>query len=406
MATSESTLSPSGSTVEPTSAKLPLGALLAFTVAGFLAIVTETSPAGLLPQISDGLGVSEGVAGQLLTAYALGSVVAAIPIITATRGWRRRPLLLWAIGTLMVTNAICAASPSITVTLVFRFAAGMAAGVVWGLLAGYARRMVAASIQGRALAIVGVGQPIALSLGVPLGSWLGSIAGWRADFWAMSAVALGLMVWIRTAVPDAPGEPAESRAPLAAVLVTPGVRPVLVVIFAWILAHNVLYTYIAPFVDERGMKGSVPLVLLVFGVSAVLGVTGTGVVVDSRLRHATLISLAGFAIATAVLALGLHIAAVTYLAVALWGLTFGGAPTLLQTAIADAGGNSADVAQSMLVTVFNLAVAGGGALGGVLIGWSGPESLPWAPLLLALAAFVVVHRCRKHAFRPGHRTAN
>lgn len=86
-----------------------------------------------------------------------------------------------------------------------------------------------------------------------------------------------------------------------------------------------------------------------------------------------------------------------------WGLTFGGAPTLLQTAIADAAGESSDVAQSMLVTVFNLAVAGGGAVGGVLLVRFGPGSFPWTALLLAVAALAIVWSARSAGFRAGHR---
>ena len=69
----------------PTTSGLPIWKLLAFTLAGFLAIMTETMPAGLLPQISESLGVSKALAGQLVTFYALGSVLAAIPFIAATR---------------------------------------------------------------------------------------------------------------------------------------------------------------------------------------------------------------------------------------------------------------------------------------------------------------------------------
>ncbi len=72
--------------------KLPVLQLLAFTLAGFLAIMTETLPAGLHPQISQGLAITEAQAGQFITLYALGSVIAAIPVITLTRDWNRRPL--------------------------------------------------------------------------------------------------------------------------------------------------------------------------------------------------------------------------------------------------------------------------------------------------------------------------
>ena len=85
----------------PTAEGLPIGRLLAFTVAGFLAIMTENMPAGLLPQIGADLGVSQALTGQTVTMYALGSVVAAIPVIAATRRWSRRPLFLLAIAGLL-----------------------------------------------------------------------------------------------------------------------------------------------------------------------------------------------------------------------------------------------------------------------------------------------------------------
>lgn len=234
------------------STQLPIWKLLAFTVAGFLTIMTETMPAGLLPQISQGLHISEAYAGQLIAVYALGSVLAAIPLISLTRSWNRRPLLLSAIAGLLVFNAITALSNDYMLTLIARFIAGMAAGVIWGLLAGYVRRMVSASYQGRALAIAGVGQPIALSIGVPLGAWLGTLFEWRGVFWIMSLLALILFVWIRFSVPDFAGQSAQKRLPILKVLLMPGIRAVLAVVFLWILAHSILYTYIYHFWPRQG----------------------------------------------------------------------------------------------------------------------------------------------------------
>ncbi|MCX2968866.1 MULTISPECIES: MFS transporter [Streptomyces] len=385
--------------------RLPHLKLLAFTAAGFLAIMTETMPAGLLPQIANGLSVSEGMAGQLVTLYALGSVLAAIPVIAATRSVRRRPLLLTAVGGLFVFNTVTALSGSYAVTLGARFLAGMAAGVIWGLLAGYARRLVPEHLQGRALAVVGVGQPIALTLGVPLGTWLGSHVTWQGVFWIMSAVALTLMIWVRALVPDFAGQTAAQRRPIREIFLMPGIRAVLAVIFLWILAHNVLYTYIAPFLDDAGLGERVDVMLLVFGATAIVGVWFTGLFVDRRLRLLTVASLAGLAVAALVLGIGHSSPVAVVVGVVAWGLTFGGAPTLLQTAIADTAGDGADVAQSMLVTVFNLAVAGGGVVGGLLLESAGPASFPWVLLALSLGALAVVGAARAHGFRPGHRVA-
>ncbi len=245
--------------------RLPVAGLLALAMTGFICIVTETLPAGLLPQISAGLGISAALAGQMVTAYALGSLLAAIPLTIATRGWRRRNVLLLTIIGFLVFNTVTALSTHYWLTLAARFFAGMAAGLAWSLLAGYARRMVAPQQQGRALALAMVGTPVALSLGVPLGTLLGSLVGWRAAFWIISALTFILIAWVLAKVPDYPGQSAHERLPLRRVFTTPGVRPVLAVVIAWMLAHNILYTYIAPFVAPAGLAGRVDLVLLVFG---------------------------------------------------------------------------------------------------------------------------------------------
>ena len=358
-------------------AQLRVGRLLAFSVAGFLAILTENMPAGLLPQIGAGLGVSEAMAGQTVTLYALGSVAAAIPIIAATRSWNRRPLFLAAIAALLIFNSLTAISADYGLTLAARFVAGMGAGVVWGLVAGYARRLAPPTLQGRAMAIVGIGQPLALSLGVPLGAWLGGLQDWRLVFWVLSAIALLLLGWIRIAVPDHPGQTQQEQLPLPQELTIEGVGSVYLVLFAWILAHNILYTYIAPFLDAADLGMGVDLALLVFGVSSVLGIWVTGTLVDRHLRAMALASLAAFGLAVVILALAHGITGAAIVGIALWGFTFGGAPTLLQTELADAAGEHADVAQSILVTVFNLAVAGGGLVGGLWVDVFGAASLPW-----------------------------
>jgi predicted MFS family arabinose efflux permease len=383
--------------------RLPIGALLALAMTGFICIVTETLPAGLLPLISDGLGISASMAGQMVTAYALGSVLAVIPLTIATRGWRRRNVLLLTIVGFLLFNSITALSSHYGLTLLARFLAGMAAGLAWSLLAGYARRMVEPHQQGKALALAMVGTPIALSLGVPLGTWLGGLVGWRTTFGIMSALTLVLIVWVLVKVPDYPGQSAHQRMPLRKVLTTPGVRPVLAVVISWMLAHNILYTYIAPFVAPAGLVDRVDLVLLVFGIAALLGIWVTARLVDVALRKTVLVSLAGFAATCLAFGFLAQVPGVIYLGVAVWGLSFGGAATLLQTALADAAGDGADVALSLNVVAWNSAIAGSGVVGGVLLDTWGVASFPWAMLVLLAVGFAIVWCARLHGFKPGHR---
>jgi len=75
--------------------RLPMGGLLALAMTGFIAVLTENMPAGLLPEISRGMGVSQALAGQLVTLYALGAVVAAIPLMGRLAGGREGRCCCW-----------------------------------------------------------------------------------------------------------------------------------------------------------------------------------------------------------------------------------------------------------------------------------------------------------------------
>ncbi|MBB3587645.1 MFS transporter [Sphingomonas sp. BK481] len=393
----------SGQTDDGASETLPISALLALAMTGFTAILTETLPAGLLPHMAAGLGVSESLAGQTITVYAVGSLLAAIPLTLYTQGWRRKPTLLVAIIGFLIFNCVTAVSTSYALTLVARFMGGVAAGLGWGIIAGYARRMVAPPLRGKALAIAMVGTPLALSIGVPLGAMLGTTLGWRMAFGLMAITTLVLIGWVLWRVPDFAGQPAEQRLSIANVFRTPGVRPVLITLFAWITGHNILYTYIAPVAALSGVGERLDLLLLGFGLAALVGIWVTGVLIDRALRPLVLVSLTMFAVVSLAFALFATVPEMTIIATILWGLSFGGAATQLSTALADAAGEGVDLANAMLTTVWNGAIATGGIVGGVILDHAGAGPLAWAVLVPTLLALAVAAGARRHAFKPGPR---
>jgi len=378
--------------------RLPLASLLALSMAAFITILTEALPAGLLPQMAQSLAVSEAWVGQTVTIYAIGSLMAAIPLTAATQGLRRRPLLLAALAGFVLANTVTTLSTSFVLTMTARFLAGVSAGVLWALLAGYAARMVPEHQKGRAIAVAMVGTPLALSLGVPAGTFFGNLVGWRVCFGIMSGLALVLMLWARLKLPDFAGQAAGRALSLRQVFTLPGVRPVLVAVLAFVLAHNVLYTYIAPFLSEAGMAQRTDAVLLVFGVASLLGIWIVGVLIDRRLRAMTLGSIGVFAMAALALGVARDVPGVVYVAVAAWGVAFGGSATLFQTALANVAGSAADVAQSMLVTAWNLAIAGGALVGGVLLERLGAGAFAPALVALLVVALGVVWAARRHGF--------
>jgi len=377
-----------------TAGRLPWAALLVMAFTGFLLITTETMPAGLLAQVAAGLGTSEGTVGQFVSSYALGTILATMPAIALTRGLRRKPVFLTAVTGLLIANTATAISSDVVLALGARFVAGAFSGLAWSMLAGYARSISPPTLAGRALAIASLGTPIGLAVGTPFGAWLGATYDWRWSFGVLSilvALTLALAFFL---VPDAAGQSAETHLSMAKVVSLPGVAAVLTVIVAWMLGHNLLYTYIGPYLRAAGTELSVDVALVTFGIAAIVGVIITGALVDRALRPLLLISITMFAGAGVILLAGHQSNVAVLIAIIGWGIGYGGAATQLQTAIAAAAGPNADIANSMLGVAFNLAIFTGGVAGALLL-TAGFPTLPAVMTGLTAVTLLVAVRARR-----------
>lgn len=386
------------STSPPT--RLPLAALLVLAATGFVLIGAETMPAGLLPQIAAGLSTSEGTVGLLVSAYALGTVVVTIPAITLTRGFDRKPLLLIGIAGLLVANTVTAFSDSVPLSLATRFLAGAFSGVLWGMLATYGRRISPTASAGRSLAIVSTGAPVGIAFGTPLGSWLGTTFDWRWSFGGLSILTAAVFVLVVLLVPNIAGQAAEHRKPLREVIRIPGVGVVLAVIAVWMLGHSTAYTYIAPFLRSAGSDAGVDIVLVVFGLASIAGIAVTGALLDrfpQLLLHGTVFVFIG---AGVLLLLGNGSTLLVFVAVALWGVAFGGAPAQLQSALTISGGPDADVANSFLPVAFNIAIFAAGILGAGVLAAGGGFAPMLVMVVLGVGALALTVIGRRTAFRP------
>ncbi|SDZ32392.1 MFS transporter [Herbiconiux ginsengi] len=384
--------------------RFPIAGLIALFTAGFITTLTEALPAGVLPQMSSALGVSESVAGQTVTIYAVATMLTAIPVSILTTNWPRRHLMIVALAGFLIANIVTAISLDYTITMIARFIAGAASGVTWSILGGYAQRITPDALKGRAMAFAFAGTPVALSLGVPLGAFLGQAVGWQSTFGLMSGLTVLLIGWTLWKLPNVPGQRAAERLPLLHLLRIKGLRTILVVTGVFVLAHTILYTYIAPVLAGVGLADQVQWILLDFGIASILSIWLTGVFVDRHHRRLVLLSTIFFGAAAVALTLWSGNAIVDYIAVAAWGLAFGGSATLFQGALMAASGKHADAAQPLMVTMWNGGIGLGGLIGGILLAGLGSASLLLAVAVLVLFTVIVVIFARGHAFP--HREAN
>jgi predicted MFS family arabinose efflux permease len=378
--------------------RLPMLALIGLFVSGFIGILTEALPAGLLPQMSRTLQQPVAVTGQTVTIYAVGTAIAVIPLAVLTTTWRRRDLLIVALVGQIVTNGLTALSDDLALTLVVRFVAGLSSGVIWSLLGSYAARMAPEGKQGRAIAIALGGIPVSLALGIPAGVLIGQVASWQAAFWVSVALTVLTIIWAVLFLPNLPGIPRGERHSIGHVLRLKGVRVILLIEALFIVSHNILYTYVAQYLSDIGLAAQTGWILFAFGALAVVSIFIVGILIDRHLRAIVVASTVTFALATLALAVLSGIPAVVYVAAAAWGLAFGSSATLFTTAVVRKAGDAGDVAQSVMISVFSGSIAVGGLAGGLLLDLAGTALLVDVCFVLVFISAVIVILARRHAF--------
>lgn len=382
---------------------LPVAIMLAGV--GFIILVTEILPAGLLPQIADGLDVSASLAGQGVVTFAIGCIVAAIPLTRAAATWDRRSLLLAVLAISATANLGTAVAPEIVTHLITRFAAGLAAGAMWAMFPGYVRGFTPPERLGSTLSVAFLGVTLAFALGVPMGTLLGEHVGWRAVFAIITGMTVVIGIIATFLAPRVPGitPGADARIPaeqtLGAAVRTPAVLLVLLAVVLIVVGQSLGYTYLAPILEFGAVTLTASLVFGLFGVASILGTIGSGRFADRHLTGTLMVSLLAGAVGLAGIGLGAwpgalpeHVGTpLVVVSVMLWGYSFGGYSMLFQVVVARAGGAAADAAQSVMVTVWNISIAGGGMVGGVLLADVGPVYLlPIAAVLMAASLLPVV----------------
>jgi predicted MFS family arabinose efflux permease len=365
------------------------------SAAVFVSVTTELLPTGLLPGMSRDLHVSAGQLGLLVTAYALMVAVLAAPIGLATARYGRRGMLALALAGYAICNAITAISDTYALTVLGRVIGGLSHGLFWGMLASYAGRMVSPDRVGRAVTIAAAGGTAAVLLGVPAGTALGVLVGWRAVFGGFAVTAVMLTLVGARLLPAVPGTPPGAGVRMKDVVRIPGLLAVISVTAVIMLGHFSFITYIAPFLTRAGVSevGLGPA-LLGYGAAGGLGLLVAGVVVDRRLRPAMLVSaalLAGTFIALATANVIGVSTAVAVVGAAASGFALGGLPVFLQAATLRVAPGAAEAASALNASAFNIGIGGGALLGGLTVDHWGAAALPAvAGTLTALGLGVVI----------------
>ncbi|GGW79926.1 MFS transporter [Streptomyces lomondensis] len=370
----------------------PWPAVLALAAATFSVVTTEMLPVGLLTPLGSGLHVSAGTAGLALTLPGLVAAASALLLPVVVRRADRRTVLCALLLLLAAADLLSALAPHIAVLLAARALVGVCIGGVWAIAAGLGPRLLPPDRAGRATALIFSGIAVASVLGVPAGTLLGSLAGWRWAFAALAGLALAVAAALFLVLPPLPPERPVRLGTFAGLLRTACVARGLLAVVLLVTGHFAAYTYVRPVLDRvPGLDaGTVSTLLLGYGVAGVAGTFAGGALAARDPRRALLVIAAG--LGTVVLLLipaADSLAAATGLLV-LWGLVYGGVSVSAQNWLSAAAPQAREAGSALFAGVFNTAIALGAFMGGRTADALGPSAVLAAGGGLALLALPAV----------------
>ncbi|GHF68939.1 MFS transporter [Streptomyces griseosporeus] len=374
-----------------------------FLAAATFSVVTgEMLPVGLLTSLGAGLGVSPGTAGLAVTLPGLVAAAASLLLPVAVRRADRRTVLAGLLLLLAAANVLCALAPHLAVLLLARALVGVCIGGVWAVAAGLGPRLVPPERAARATAVVFSGIAVASVLGVPAGTWLGALAGWRWAFAALAVLSAAVAGALALALPPLPPEAPVRLATFPDLLRTPPVRRGLLAVALLVTGHFAAYTYVRPVLERvPGLgSGTVSALLLAYGLAGVAGTFTGGALAARDPRRALLAIAAG--LGTVVLALvpaGGSLAATAAL-LTVWGLLYGGVSVSAQNLLSGAAPQAREAGSALFAGVFNTAIALGALLGGRTADSGGPAAVLALGGALALLAVPAVARARTRRPNP------
>ncbi|MFT6532891.1 MAG: putative MFS family arabinose efflux permease [Limimaricola cinnabarinus] len=371
-------------------------AVTALGVGSFAIVTTELAPVGLLTPIGTDLDKSEATVGLIVTLYAWIGAAAALISATTLSALPRRPLLISLMLLLAASTAASGLSSSFEILMGARVAGAIAHGAFWAMIGTLGAQIVPPKHVGLATSIIFGGVSTASVAGVPLASYLGSLAGWQTAFFAIALLSLAVALAIRTTVPSLPGQKGVDLSTLRRIASNSRFQRIFAVTILSITAHFMAFTFIEPYL--RGVLEVAPamiaVLLFVFGAAGLLANVLCGALIDTYLKTLVLGALIVSALSLAGLAS--PISATMPLLAGLFLFSWGGAVAVvlvgLQTWILKEAGTDALPASAIYVALFNAAIGLGAVLGSAVLALLGlvalfvVASLMTAVCLVGLAA--------------------
>lgn len=372
-------------------------ALWALTLSAFAIGTTEFVIVGLVPTIAQDLQVTLPSAGLLVSLYALGVAVGA-PVLTALTGrWKRKQVLLSLMSLFVLGNLLAWQAPNYATLITARILTGLAHGVFFSIGSTIATGIVSKEKGASAIALLFSGLTIALVTGVPLGTWIGQLFGWRATFLIVSVLGLIAIIGSALLIPAnlKQGTPAKFSEQIQ-VLTQPRLVLVYLITALGYGGTFTAFTYLASILEQNtGLASStVGLIMLVYGISVAAGNIWGGKLADKRGPISALtIIFSGLALVLLTFTVTMFHPMTAVLTVLVWGaFAFGNVPGLQVYVVQLAKKytpNAVDVASGLNIAAFNIGIAIGAVTGGMIVNSMRLQDTAWIGALIIVMAIVL-----------------
>lgn len=374
-------------------------ALASLTLSVFVLVFGEFLPTGILPQLAGDLGISEGAAGQTVSATALAGMIAALCTAVIIRRADRRHALLGLAALTVIGNAVPMVATDLTTLVLARVATGVGVGGFWALSAGVVGRLFSEGNFGRAMGIIMSGVSVATIAAPPTGAFISALLGWRAAFGLGFGLSMIALIAQALTLPRLPASEAVSLAALGVIIRRPRVIQCILTVIAIAGGHFASYTYISVVLQDIGglEPSGVAATLLAYGICNFAGSLAGAAFADKRLH--LLISCVSVAIGASTIGILMsasHLLPLLGL-VCFWGFAFGAAPIALMTLMTRAAPDSLEGVGSLFTATFQISVATGAMVGGLVVNSFG---VSYALALTAVVCSLAVIATAIKAGRP------
>lgn len=367
--------------------------VFAMTLCVFALIASEFMPVSLLTPIAVDLKISEGMVGQGIAISGAFAVITSLTVSRVAGSMNRKTLLLFLTAIMAISGAIVALAQNYMVYMIGRALLGMVIGGFWSMSAAMAMRLVPSSDVPRAMAIFNSGNALAMVIAAPLGSYLGSVIGWRGAFLCLLPVAILAFIWQWISLPSmqVTRDKTDKHPTILGLLRNPIVMIGMLAVSLFFMGQFSLYTYVRPFLETVTQVdiSTLSLILLGIGVMGFIGTCIINIFLDRRF-YATLIIIP---ILMAAIALTLIFFGTSTMIVAvllgMWGFLGTAAPVGWWSWLARTLPENAEAGGGLMVAVVQLAIASGSTLGGVLFDHSGYQAtFVLSAIILVISAFL------------------